>query len=72
MGQIVPLSAALRQRYQDIADGLARQGDQVQALAQLRLPADQFPVGFAFDVDRPNFPLVRGSACALSFPSFRS
>lgn len=58
-GELQMMDEDVRQEMENINETLARRGERVLAFAQLELPLDQFPVGFAFDAesDPPNFPL---------------
>ena len=59
-GANVPINHVWNQKFDDVNLQLAKLGERVLGFAQLRLPAEQFPKNFAFDVTdstKYNFPL---------------
>jgi sodium/potassium-transporting ATPase subunit alpha len=61
-GQTMDLDDGLKSAFQTAYDGLGSCGERVLGFADLQLPLDRFPVGFAFSADDVNFPL-----CGLRF-----
>ena len=48
------MTPELREEFEKINETLASRGERVLAFAQLELPRDKFPPGYAFDPDGPN------------------
>jgi sodium/potassium-transporting ATPase subunit alpha len=57
-GTLEAMDENVRAEMEGINETLAKRGERVLAFAQLELPRDKFPPGFAFDADSnpPNFP----------------
>jgi sodium/potassium-transporting ATPase subunit alpha len=54
---IVPMTDADRKTFEDNNAHLGRKGERVLGFCSLRLPKDQYPKGFKFETQPPNFPL---------------
>ena len=55
-GVPVPKDEAWNQRFKEANEKFGKNGERVLGFAKLHLPASQFPRGFDFKVDNPNFP----------------
>jgi sodium/potassium-transporting ATPase subunit alpha len=64
-GTEVPLTDEWRDAYQKAYDALGGLGERVLGFADYILPADEFPLGFAFDPEAGNFPLNGLRFCGL-------
>ncbi|CAJ0559314.1 unnamed protein product, partial [Mesorhabditis spiculigera] len=51
-----PIDDNIRKQFQKAYDDLGGMGERVLGFAELILPPDQFPPGFAFDLENPNYP----------------
>ena len=56
-GKETGFSGSARKKYEDLFRQLCHQGERVVALCDLRLPDEDFPLGFSFDCDDVNFPV---------------
>jgi sodium/potassium-transporting ATPase subunit alpha len=61
----LPLTDEWRDAYQKAYDALGGLGERVLGFADFILPADEFPLGFAFDPEAGNFPLNGLRFCGL-------
>ncbi|EDQ92755.1 uncharacterized protein MONBRDRAFT_35405 [Monosiga brevicollis MX1] len=56
-GEIQPMTDADRKKFEENNASLGRRGERVLGFCTLSLPKDQFPKGFNFETQPPNFPL---------------
>lgn len=58
-GERMEKNEATLKQYETAYNSLGGMGERVLGCAELNLPTDEFPSGFKFDVDNPNFPLEK-------------
>ncbi|ESN95060.1 hypothetical protein HELRODRAFT_102867 [Helobdella robusta] len=56
-GNDLPINEELQKAFQLAYDELGGLGERVLGFAHYILPKDEYPIGFSFDTDSPNFPL---------------
>ncbi|OQV20867.1 Sodium/potassium-transporting ATPase subunit alpha [Hypsibius exemplaris] len=56
-GQLLPLTTDWHVKFDKAYQALGGIGERVLGFAQFRLPRDQFPLGFQFNLEVPNFPV---------------
>ena len=56
-GRPVPKVETWEAKFRETVDNFTNGGERLIAFAKLQLPRREFPAGYAFNTDRPNFPI---------------